>query len=613
MTEIKATAPEDAATSHTLNSTPEECREFIQHCSKQLSKGNDPLVDIPTTALDDVSNEDYEYIGGLAIDAQQEESPSEAFLQSLPKEYVDAAYSTEIAPVRWLPDMPADPDRAFLIAHEIMSDADPPIEPFENQYGTPHIKMGSDVLMLNSERAERRIKAECTRHGKAAANAALNFSEALSSFAMPDIPNGPARRIVHKRSALVDGKLYINLAQAGNSSVVKIDEFGFEVIDCPDDILFMKFDGADVALPTPMPGGSVSDLQDLWRCEDPKNIQLLLTAAASYLLPTGPYAILSFIGTMGSGKTTAARQLRSLVDPRDNGGMLSPPDKIDDLFETAAAFWLLAYDNIDRVPSWLSNAFCQIREGASDVRRTFFKQGRVKISHSLNPIIMTSVNPVTAKSDLEDRTITVTFRSRVDESTKTDATIRNQWEQLRPQVFGLICNALSHHLARKGKIEMSRRPRNAEFAQLAVEIAPALEWTEAEAEAQVFSNTRQAHLKILENSVVYEPLHTFLLENKGEWEGEMSTLAKDLLYGKSDDHPLVKWLRRDRPEGSPERLSKEIRNIEPSWRLIEGFIYEERHTNLKRTKFLKLPSEPSQPSLTADGTDTSDSKNGVLF
>tara|TARA_R100000808_G_scaffold17267_1_gene38295 strand:+ start:2622 stop:4463 length:1842 start_codon:yes stop_codon:yes gene_type:complete len=613
MTEIKATAPEDAATSHTLNSTPEECREFIQHCSKQLSKGNDPLVDIPTTALDDVSNEDYEYIGGLAIDAQEEELPHEAFLESLPQEYVEAAFSTE--PVRWLPTMPNDPDRAFMTAYEIMSDCETPIEPFENQYGTPHIKIGSDVLMLDSERAERRVKALCTQFGKAAASASQNFLDALSSFGMPDIPNGPARRTVHKRSAFVDGKLYINLAQSGNRSVVEIDEFGFRVIDCPEHILFMMFDGADVALPTPIPGGSVSDLQELWRTEDPKNIQLLLSAAASYLLPTGPYAILSFVGTMGSGKTTAARQLRSLVDPRDNGGMLSQPEKQDDLYETAASMWLLAFDNVEVIPAWMSNSLCQIREGATDVRRTFYKQGRVRLTHALNPIIMTSVNPVTAKSDLEDRTITITFRSRVDESTETDATIRSRWEEIRPQILGLLCEALSMHLRRRGKISMSKRPRNAEFAQLAVEIAPALGWTEQEAESQLFENVHQAHMKILENSVVYEPLKELLMSQpNGEWQGIMKDLLHLLSLGRLEEDPFIKWSRRDREEGSPERLSKEIRFITNSWALTEGFVYEERNSREKgRERFLKLPSQPSQPSQDDDSSDSSDSTNGGLF
>jgi hypothetical protein len=142
-------------------------------------------------------------------------------------------------------------------------------------------------------------------------------------------------------------------------------------------------------------------------------------------------------------------------------------------------------------------------------------------------------------------------------------------------------------------------------------MAPAFQWSEAEAEDQIFGNTRQAHLKILENSIAYEPMKNFLENQKnGEWEGEIQQLIHDLQIGVFEEDPFIKWLKRDRDEGSPERLSKAIRNILPSWQLIEGFIYEERHTAWKRTKFIKLPSQPSQPSQFKDGTDGSDSKNG---
>ena len=602
------------STDYNFKCTPRDAKDLILHIATKLqNRSAEPFEDAPTAALEDFGwKRDLEQLEELAEQAQSQEAPYEAFLDSLPNEFVEAAYSTEAD--RWLPELPAATDRAFDIAYGIMSTCKPPIEPFENQYGTPHIKIGHDVMMLDSERAERRIRALTTQHGYAASSASTNFQEALSAFAMPDIKGGPQRRTVYKRTALVDGTLYLNLAQEGNRNVVAIDEHGYQIIECPDNILFMKFDGAQVSLPTPLPGGTVGSLKEFWRCEDPNNIKLLLSAAASYLIPDGPYAILSFVGTMGSGKTTAARQLRSLVDPRDGGGMLSLPEKQDDLFETAAALWLLAYDNLDKIPSTMSNNFCQIREGAAEARRKMYAQGRIRMTHTLNPIIMTSVNPVTTKSDLEDRTITVTFRSRTDESTKTDATIRSKWEEVRPQVFGLICDALSKHLARKGKIEMKRRPRNAEFAQATIEMAPAFEWTEAEAENQIFGNTRQAHLKILENSIVYEPLKNFLeLQKNGEWEGEMQQLVHDIQIGVHEDEPLVKWLRQNRTdEGSPERLSKEIRNIVPSWLMIEDFIYEERHTAWKRTKFMKLPSQPSQPSQAKDGADGPDGKNGEL-
>jgi hypothetical protein len=51
-----------------------------------------------------------------------------------------------------------------------------------------------------------------------------------------------------------------------------------------------------------------------------------------------------------------------LIDPQVRA-LLNKPASIRDLMVTAAIGWLLVYDNITKIPDWLSDGLCGICHG----------------------------------------------------------------------------------------------------------------------------------------------------------------------------------------------------------------------------------------------------------
>jgi hypothetical protein len=68
--------------------------------------------------------------------------------------------------------------------------------------------------------------------------------------------------------------------------------------------------------------------------------------------PCGPYPVLGLMGEQGSGKSSFAKILRSLVDP--NTALLrSFPREDRDLFIAASNGWIVGYDNVSAISGWL--------------------------------------------------------------------------------------------------------------------------------------------------------------------------------------------------------------------------------------------------------------------
>ena len=142
-------------------------------------------------------------------------------------------------------------------------------------------------------------------------------------------------------------------------SAFKIGAGGWSIVEQPG----VDFQRPDGLLPLPMPShdGSI----ELWRpfinLVEPE-FRLLIGWMAAALKPTGPYPILVIHGEQGSAKSTLAKMIRELIDPQ-SAPLLAEPHSTRDLMVTALNGWLLAYDNLSGLSSWLSDGFCRLASG----------------------------------------------------------------------------------------------------------------------------------------------------------------------------------------------------------------------------------------------------------
>ena len=108
-------------------------------------------------------------------------------------------------------------------------------------------------------------------------------------------------------------------------------------------------------LPAPETGTLIEGLRRFVNVRTDTDFMLVVAWIVAALRDRGPYPILVVNGEAGVGKSLFTRILRSLVDPSAAPIRAVPRDDRD-LVVSASNSWVLAFDNLSKVPAWLADA-----------------------------------------------------------------------------------------------------------------------------------------------------------------------------------------------------------------------------------------------------------------
>lgn len=137
---------------------------------------------------------------------------------------------------------------------------------------------------------------------------ALMTLEAKAVFEGPEHPT-------FVRLAEFDGVIYLDLANE-NWQVVRVSSQGWEVMEAEAVPVRFKRARGMLPLPVPVEGGALAELAELLNVSiESRDWKLIVAWLLQALRGTGPYPVLVVNGGQGSGKSTAAKMLRALLDP----------------------------------------------------------------------------------------------------------------------------------------------------------------------------------------------------------------------------------------------------------------------------------------------------------
>jgi hypothetical protein len=170
-----------------------------------------------------------------------------------------------------------------------------------------------EIWPLKSKSCRRwLVRAFYTKLGKPpgaqAMQDALSFLEAKAQFDSPAIP-------VFTRVAPFGDAIYIDLGN-DNWEAVEITNIGWKIVQDPP-VRFRRAKGMQ-PLADPTRGRPISNLRSLINIGDDRNWILLLSWLVTAFRPRGPYPVLILQGEQGSAKSTTAKFLRRIIDPRDS-------------------------------------------------------------------------------------------------------------------------------------------------------------------------------------------------------------------------------------------------------------------------------------------------------
>ena len=357
------------------------------------------------------------------------------------------------------------------------------------------------------------------------------------------------------RLAQVDQAIYLDLGDE-MWNVVEITANGWTVIQNPP-VRFRRPMGMQ-ALPLPQVGGTWTEFQTLFGVNGDAWI-LLVAALISWCRPRGPYVVLILTGEQGSGKSTKGRMLRTLVDP-NKSNLRTEPRNNHDLMIAAKNGWLLAYDNLSKIPAWLSDGLCILSTGGGLSTRELYSDDNEIIFEAQRPILLTSIEDVVNRGDLLDRAVMVNLSQISDDARQPLELLESQFGEAQPRILGLLLNATSMALKNLDDVQLPSLPRMADFTKWVVAAEPALPWKPGAFLQAYTENRRQATTLALEASIVVPVLEQFV-ETQPEWEGTAQILLQDLNEMAPDD---VK--RQPAWPKKPNILTNQLKRITPNLR-----------------------------------------------
>lgn len=444
-----------------------------------------------------------------------------------------------------------------------------------------------EVWPIRSERFRHRLAqgyfdATGTVPGEQAIKDARAVLEGDALFRGPVIP-------VATRIAVDEDAIYLDLGNA-TREVVVITPAGWSVVPLATvPVRFQRPSGLQ-ALPNPDPAGSIQAARSLLNVADDQDFILLMGWVMGMLYPQGARPVLQILGEQGSAKSSAAALLRSLIDPNEVP-LRGAPQREDDLLIAARSSAVLCYDNLSRLPLWLSDAFCRLATGGGLSKRELYTDTDEVLLAAKRPVLLTGINEIATASDLLDRTITVTLPPIPAERRRTDRVVREAIVAAHPRILGALLNAAVIGLQRLPQIELVETPRMADFATWVEACAPGLGWEPGLFVDCYLANRYVGDQLAIEASPI-GPALLQLMAERDRWEGSASDLLALLAARASSSVATgAGWPQQ------PNHLSALIQRLAPNLRAVGIALRKQRGGQGHRRIVLTWTETPVRQTL----------------
>ncbi len=329
------------------------------------------------------------------------------------------------------------------------------------------------------------------------------------------------------------GDIYVDLADADWRVVRVSGTEEWKIVDRAP-VRFLR--PPDMApLPEPEAGDDtiIQLLQKLFPHVDEDQLMLAAAWQVDAFRPTGPYSVLAIYGTGGDGKTSFARFLRSAIDPCRVPDIGPPRDEAA-LCLAAKNSRVVAFDNLSRIPEWLSDTMCRISTGAGIRSRVLYTNDEEVTYFLKRPQSITAIKEAVVRGDLLSRTNILTLPEMPKCARRTEEDFAAEADKLRPRVFGALLSGVASALKRRDEIPPVELPRMADFATWVWRACPGLGW-EREAFLAAYAKN-----KAIGADIAFEA------------DGLAATVVALMALRKPDDDGVTRW------EGISTRFARRI-------------------------------------------------------
>jgi hypothetical protein len=420
--------------------------------------------------------------------------------------------------------------------------------------------------------------------------------EGLATFEGPERP-------VHVRIAGNDQRVYLDLCNDA-WGCVEVTAAGWRLCERAP-VKFVRKNGM-LPLPAPVRHGRLDELRKLINVDDDQQWTLIVAWLVAALRPNGPYPVMALHGEQGSGKSTAERAMRRLIDPNKAAIRAEPRDGRD-LYIAASNGWVIALDNLSRVEEWLSDGLCRLATGGGFATRLLYTDDNEKIFNAQRPVILNGIEEVVTRADLLDRSLLVRLPSITEERRQPEKDMWQAFEAAHPALLGVLLDGVACALRRLSDISLARLPRMADFAKWATAAAPALGLDAGAFMAAYAGNRAEANELALESDPIVPALRSLLAEGP-ILEGPTKLLERLSARAGEGVTKSKGWPK------SPRALTGKLERLAPNLRAVGiEVVRPERQSKARFWSVCMAVSQPDDGSeVTDDGSMTQTSFASVI-
>lgn len=484
---------------------------------------------------------------------------------------IPAEGAKEITPDRRLP-------KADQLVHLV---AEIGVELFHDQRGEPYAVVpqehGRRILAVQSKEFLRWLSHRAwTKWGTAIASETLaNARQVLA---------GQARfvgqqHVLENRVTCHKDAIWVDL---DGSRAVRVDGNGWAIIPDPPP-LFRSFSHQGT-LPEPVPGGDPWQLFQCINVADPTAQLALLCYLVVAFRPDIPIAALLIHGMHGSAKTSLLKIIRSLLDP----SRIPVRGGVRDLSEYALAAWenrVLFFDNLTNVPDWLSDTLCRTVSGEGWSKRGLYTDEDSVLFEYRRVIGLAGINQVADRPDLLDRALIIHLDPVDPAHRKEERLFLAEFEEMRPQIFGGLLDALSRAIAIEPTLSLPTLPRMADFARWGAAVAAALGRQPTEFLDAYAQNVERQNEAAVDASPVAQTVLRFMA-NKNTWSGTPGELLRVLT--ETADCLNINTKIREWPK-TPSWMARRLREVTPTLHGMNIEVIEDRSAKQRLVTFRQRP------------------------
>ena len=396
------------------------------------------------------------------------------------------------------------------------------------------------------------------------------------------LKEGKVKKInLSTRVAKTDSAIFYDL---GEYKCVKIDTTNgnVEIIQSPP--LFYIFPHQ---LPQCVPNldaepKELFKLFELINIKDEPNQLLLIAYILFSFIPHLPYPILILFGSQGTGKTTTARILKSIIDPSSVDILTFKG--FEDFYVNLLHHHLVVLDNLTSVSPALADELCRVATGGGIAKRQLYTDADMVFYSYKRPQILTGINLISSQPDLLDRSVIIQLDKIKERLTEQE--LQKRLKELKPKILGAIFNTIAKTFSSfepKPKINgvPVHLPRMGDYALYGYNFIETLGLNGAEFLQAYNSNRKNTTREIVDNTPIASVVLKFL-ENEGHFQGTTANLLEKLRKVASDLNIPENILPK-----TPNAFKRKLNTLKTTLEDIGVFI-SEKHNGSQRILTLKM-------------------------